>query len=261
MSEDGAIERYLDELIRALAGRPPRELRALLAEAEAHLHDDADAAVARGMAGDQAEREAVARFGSAADVAAAERALDGGRFAALVRQLFVNAVLLGGIGAVAVGVSGLAAALVRVIGGSRALVDVQPGQTLAAADCTRWLALNPTAGSCRAAAISDWANETVYYRLALGVLGVVVLAVGYRLRRGRSTSRIAATVRDAVGLAAFALGAAGTLLLGIDGAVRGTGAGQWLSGAAVAVPAAGVFAVLLLRDLRGFGPVGAAVGR
>ena len=181
-------------------------------------------------------------------------------------------------------IGGLVAAVVRAVGGSHALVDVQPGETLAPADCTRWLALNPTAGSCRSAAVADWANETVYYRLALGVVGLLVLAVGHWLRRGRPTSRLAATIRDTVGFAAFALGAVGTLLLGIDSAVRGTGAGQWFTGAAVAskinlaafclviavatcqwlfggqwftglvvaAPAAGVFALLLLRDLRSF---------
>ena len=255
---DSAIEQYLDELVRALAGRPPRELRALLAEAEAHLHDDAVAAIARGVPREQAERDAVARFGSADDLAAAERALDRGRFALLLRQLVTSAILLGGIGAIAVGISGLVAAVVRAIGGSGALVDVKPGQSLAPADCTRWLALNPTAGSCRAAAVADWANETVYYRLALGVVGLVVLAVGVGLHRGRPTSRLATTIRDTVGFAAFALAAIGTLLLGIDSAARGTGAGQWFTGAAVAVPAAVVFAVLLLRDVRGFDPPAAA---
>jgi hypothetical protein len=232
---------------------PPRELRTLLAEAEAHLYDHADAAVARGMPRAQAELEAVARFGPAADLAAAERALDRGRFVSLLRQLVSSAVLLGGVGAVAVGVSGLVAALVRVVGGSRALVDVQPGQRLAPADCARWLSLNPLAGSCRAAAVDDWANETVAYRLAVGVLGVLVLALGYWLRRGRATSRLVTTIRDAAGLVAFALGAAATLLLGIDSTARGAGAGQWFTGALVAVPAAAVFAVLLLRDLRGYG--------
>ena len=250
MNADSPVEQYLDELVRALAGRPPRELRAFLAEAEAHLHDEVDAALARGVPRAQAEREAVARFGPAGELAAAERALDRGRFTALLRQLVTSAVLLGGIGAIAVGVSGLMAAVVRAIGGERALVDVKPGQSLAPADCTRWLALNPTAGSCRAAAVADWANETVYYRLALGVLGLLVVAVGLWMRRGRPASRLAATIRDTVGFAAFALGGIGTLLVGIESAVRGTGAGQWFTGSAVAVPAAGLFAVLLLRDLR-----------
>ena len=250
MNADSPIEQYLDDLVHALAGRPARELRTFLAEAEAHLHDDADAAIARGVPREQAERDAVARFGPAAELAAAERALDRGRFASLLRQLGASAVLLGAIGAIAVGISGLVAAVVRAVGGSSALVDVKPGQALAPADCTRWLALNPTAGSCRAAAVADWANETVYYRLALGIVGLLVLAVGVGLRRGRPTSWLAATIRDTVGFAAFALAATGTLLLGIDSAVRGTGAGQWFTGAVVAVPAAGVFAVLLLRDLR-----------
>lgn len=247
---DGPIEQYLDDLVRALAGRPPHELRSLLAEAQAHLYDDVDAAVARGVARPRAEHEAVARFGSATELAAAERARDCDRLSALLRQVATNAVLLAGVGAAAVGVSGLVAALVRAVGGSRALVDVQPGQTLAPADCTRWLALNPTAGSCRAAAVTDWANETVYYRLAIGLLGVLVLAVGFGLRRGRRTARVVATIRDAVGFAVFVLGAAGTLLLGLESVARGSGAGQWFTATAVAVPAAGVFAALLLRDLR-----------
>jgi hypothetical protein len=247
---ESPIEQYLDELVRALAGRPPRELRAMLAEAEAHLHDDADAAIGRGAPREEAERDAVARFGPAADLAAGERALDRGRFVVLLRQLAASTVLLSGVGAVAVGVSGVFAAVVRAVGGSRALVDVRPGQVLNPTDCTRWLALDPTAGTCRAAAVADWADETVYYRLALGLVGLLVLAIGYWLRRGRSTSRLAVTVRDTVGLAAFGLAAAATLLLGIDTVVRGGGAGQWFTGAAVAAPAAAGFAVLLLRDLR-----------
>jgi hypothetical protein len=244
------IEDYLDELVAALAGRPPRELRYLVAEAEAHLRDDADAAVARGVPRLRAESDAVARFGPASPLAEAERARSRPSARAVLADLMRSAVLLAGIGAVAVGISGVLAAAIRLVGGSRALVDVAPGRVLNASDCARWLAANPGAADCRSAAVADWADETVFYRLAVGVLGILVLLAYRRLRRGHRPLSSIAVVRDAVGHTAFALGAVVTLGLGIDNLVNGGGAGQWLSAAPVALAGAAVFAVLLLRDLR-----------
>ena len=245
------IDDYLDELVTALTGRPPRELRGLLAEAEAHLHDDADAAEARGVPRRQAEAEAVARFGAATTIAAAEHARVRHSLAATLAQLVRQAVLLAGIGALSVGLSGALAGLVRVFGSDRTLVDVRPGQTLSAVDCSRWLSLSPNSSDCRSAAVADWANETVFYRLAVGVVGIALLLAYAWLRRSdRRSSRIVTTVRDAVGLTAFALATIATLALGINAAAVGGGAGQWLSATPIALVAAAAFAVLLLRDLR-----------
>jgi len=242
------IETYLDELVRAFAGRAPRELRGMLAEAEAHLHDDADAAIARGVPRERAEAEAVARFGPARDLAAADRRRLPVRH--VLDQLVRHAVLMFGVGAVAVGLSGAVAAVIRAIGGSRALIDVAPGQVLSAGDCARWLSGDPAAHSCAAAAVGDWANEVVYYRIALGILGLLALA-GYRwLRRGLRSSPMLMVVRDTVGVAAFAGAAAVTFGLGIDAVVVGGGAGQWFSATPIALVLAVAFAVLLLRDLR-----------
>jgi hypothetical protein len=243
------VEAYLDDLVRAMAGRRPRDLRAVLAEAEAHLYDDVEAAVARGVPREQAELEAVARFGPAADIAAAERARRVPTTWATVAQLVRSAVLLGGLGAVAVGVSGLIAEAVRLVGGSRALVGIAAGRQLAGSDCARWLAAYPDAGNCRAAAIADWADETVFYRLALGVAGLLLLGAYRWLRRGDRPSRPLKTARDAVGLTAFGLAAAYTSAAAVDAAGTGSGVGQWLSALPVAAGLAGVFGVLLLRDL------------
>ena len=244
---DSPIETYLDELVLALAGRAPRELRTMLAEAEAHLRDAAEAAQAAGVPQRQAELDAVSRFGSADTLAAAERDRDRLSLRALLGQLARTGVLLGAIGAIAVGVSGVIAGCIRLVAGSGALVDVVPGQTLGPADCARWVGLRPEL-SCRAAAVADWADETVYYRIAVGVLGVLALLVYRRLRT--RTTRAVATVRDAVGLTAFGLAMAATLVLGVDAARHGSGAGQWLSATVTALVGAGGFAVALGRDLR-----------
>jgi HAAS len=78
----------IDEYLRELDRRLPRSRRVrFLAEAEAHLRDSADELVAEGLARDEAERRAVAAFGSADNVArsmAAVAALHQTRAATLV---------------------------------------------------------------------------------------------------------------------------------------------------------------------------------
>jgi hypothetical protein len=168
---------------------------------------------------------------------------------ALLGELVRSAVLLGGIGAVSVGVSGLIAWVIRAVAGSRAVVDVTPGQVLSALDCARWTNVRPGV-DCSTAAVANWADETVYYRLAVGLLGLLALVAYLWLRRGRPVSQQIATVRDTIGATAFGVAAVVTLGLGVDSAVVGGGAGQWLSATVVALAAAVGFAVLLLRELR-----------
>jgi len=67
-SGEGRIDRYLDEMFDRLAGTGGRGRRAV-AEAEDHLRAAAADAVARGLPVAQAERDAVARFGSPALIA------------------------------------------------------------------------------------------------------------------------------------------------------------------------------------------------
>ena len=70
----------------------------------------------------------MARFGPAARLAAAEDVRDRTPYRVLAGRVLSSAVLLGGIGAVAVGLSGLVAAVLRLIGGARFVVDSAPGQ-------------------------------------------------------------------------------------------------------------------------------------
>ena len=62
------IERHLDELFDRMAGQGAAGRRALI-ETEDHLRAAADDAMAQGLPADQAEHEAVTRFGSPAMVA------------------------------------------------------------------------------------------------------------------------------------------------------------------------------------------------
>jgi hypothetical protein len=99
------IERYLDELFDRLAGQGATARRAL-AEAEDHLRAAAADAMARGLPADQAELDAVTRFGSPAVVARKLRSVaDGGRVSAVS-----VAWLLAGLAAGGLGVADLAAA-------------------------------------------------------------------------------------------------------------------------------------------------------
>jgi len=251
---DGPIEYYLDNLFVELRRNDPRGARSMLHEAEAHLRDTADEAVRAGISPEDAEAEAVRRFGEARLVAAADRAH--GRLW-VARGMFISAWSLGAWGAVAVGVSGLVAGSMRLAGvTNRFLAGSWPKPGITASDCARWLGNYPHAGSCAKAAMADWAFETVAYRVAFGVLGLAALAcLWFARRRWLPANRWAplpATVVDTVATTIFGLSGAWLAGLGVDTWVvsAGHGSGQWLSAALVALAAATVFGTRLLRDLQ-----------
>jgi hypothetical protein len=257
---DSPIESYLDELVAGLSTRQPRELRHLIAEAESHLRDDTAAGMAAGLSAHAAELAAVERFGAASELAAAERRRLVTPLWALARQFALTAVVLGGVGAIAVGASGALSAGIERVAGSRVVAAPASGRLLSAGDCTRWLGLDPAAHTCRAAATADWVNEVIWYRLALGLLGTLALAVFVVIRRRSSRvhgwALLPPAVSDAIAATLFCVGGLWTLGLGINAiaATSGDGSGQWLSAAVVALIAAAVFGVRLIRDLRPAAP-------
>jgi hypothetical protein len=250
----GLVEEYLDKLLVQLPGSP-REVRHLLAEAEAHLRDATADGIGRGQSAEDAEREAVARFGSAGGLARQERLRQSVPAVMLARQCVLSALFLGGIGGLAVGVSGALTAVLGAIGGSRFIVDISPARHLATSDCARWLAANPGAHSCYQAALSAWALDTILIRGAVGVLGALSIAAFLVLRRrspGPRASSLPAAVVDTVALTLFAIAGIWLLGLGVDAIVvaSGHGAGQWLGAAPVALASAGFFGFRLLLQLR-----------
>lgn len=253
MSADSTpIESYLDELMLAARVLPVRDARHLLAEVEAHLRDSAEAAERAGVAEYDAALAAIADFGPVANLVERERARVRVPLKTLAAQVVRTGYLLGAIGAIAVGVSGAVAAIIYWIGGASAIAPVPQASDLTPSNCARWTALSPGL-NCRQAAVSDWASETMFYRIALGLLGVGALfALKHVSRRRNAGSGLAPIVTESIATTLFVVAALVTLALGVDAFVTtsGRGAGQWLSATPIAMAATWIFGSRLSRRLR-----------
>ncbi len=254
------LEVYLDRLLVELSGRA-RNVRRILSEVDDHLHDAVDEGMATGLSLAEARQRALDRFGSPATVA--RRFTSGaGRFlpVPVVGQLVLAVALLAGIGLVGIGVSGaLAGGMGTAFGKDFVARDVA-GVTYTPARCADFLEYHPEVRSCGAAATAHHYDETVEYRVAAGLLGLMVLAGLSVVRRSTVVARLVPLV-DGVGLlpeafvstvgAAVFGCAAGALL--ISGLAQlpggGGGAGADLSGGIVAAVIAAGFARGLYRAL------------
>lgn len=217
---DTPIEDYLDELLRRTHA-DPRTTRRLLDEANDHLYAAAGEFETAGMTRVDAEREAVRRFGPATNLV---RNTWRRSFTAMVREIVHAAILLGGWGLVAVGVSGAVVALMNALVG-RSFVG---GATVLG-----------TGGHT----ITETAHDAVSLRLLAGIVGLLVLA-GYTLlpRHTKPATVLPHGLVDALGAAAFA---AATVVLAGASVDQGTigldGIGFFLSGALISLVAAGIF--------------------
>ena len=250
------IEEFLDRLFVACRGAPPRAARHLLAEAEAHLCDLASQARQEGAAPDEAERTALARFGSAEALARADAASQVVPVTVLWRPLVATALLLGGLGGLAMGLSALITAIMGAVAGSTFIVNITHHTYLAPSDCARWLAQNHATHSCYQAALDDRSSEVVTYRAVLGILGVAALVLYRHLRHRWSTRGVIFYLPrppvDAVAFVAFAGTGIWLTGLGIDQIIvaSGSGAGQGLGTAPGLLVIGAVFGWRLLNDLR-----------
>jgi hypothetical protein len=250
---DDPIERYLDELFVELRASQPRDARLLLAETEEHLRDLAAAAERDGLDATAAARRAVGEYGDPVIVAGADVHRT---TTPLLVRIGLSGWQLGAIGAIAIGLSGILAGLVHLFGASDSFLAADTSTThLAAADCARWQSLYPNASTCAQAALRDWTAETIFYRIAVGLIGLVALlalvVVRRRFIRARLARPLPRVVSDAVATTAF--GAIGVWLagLGIDAIVvrSGDGAGFWLTAAPIALAAAAVYGRRLVHDI------------
>ena len=259
-----AVDSYLDDLADALhlpgaelgaSWRGSAEARRILAEVEDHLRTSVEAGVAGGLSVEDAEAQAIDRFGSARAVARrfrSERPLP-------VVKIGVDVIRAGmivvAIGLVTLGVSGLASeALGRVFGADFVAGDA-PGVTYTATRCADFFEYAPHAPTCAAAAAYHHWGETVEYRVAVGVLGLLMLG-GLWLVERRRTPR-PSVLPDAFGpgigaalagaVAIFMLGNATDLLI-VGGA--GAGAGAFLADGVMAALASTLFAVAFVHRLR-----------
>ena len=247
MSDDEVIEAYLDELLVELRGSP-RSVRRMLGEAEAHLHD----AVAAGVD----VHDAIERFGSARDVAAATNRAQQVPAGVLIRQLVAAAWLLSAIGLVAIGVSGAISGGMDAAFGPRFVAGDLPTITYTAARCAEYRQLAPGESTCAAAAARHHTDEVETSRVAAGVLGILALgAWAIVRRRWRTTPAVGALPPALVpavgasvfGVASLALASEAMQSIGWHSA---SGLGQWLSASVVAALVAAAFAIALVRALR-----------
>lgn len=253
------IEAYLDDLLAHLRGAPS-EVRRMLAEAESHLRESmADLLGGEGGRDDaDAARTAIARFGPAADVARVWNATAHAEpLGAFVRRLAGQLVTLVGVGMVAVGVSGVVARLMAIVWGDRFVFADPPGTQYSASDCRYWLSIHPAAGTCTKAYLAEASADAVLARFVVGAVGVLILgvAVAIRSRSGRPVVAAPPTLTSAIGAAVFAVACLGLIALALESVRRadGNGAGQWLSGAAIALPCAVGYGVAFVRSGRRMG--------
>jgi hypothetical protein len=248
------IDDYLDELFAEVRKSPPGQARALLSEAEAHLREAADEGLAQGLTPEEAEQQAVLRFGAARTVARDDRNRG---LAGLARQVVVSGWSLGSVGAIAVGFSGMVAGIMRLAGASNTfMAGGRPLSGLSGYSCKGWMANYPLAHTCGQAALADWANDIVLSRVMLGLLGLASLAVFYVVRRWWKRapwwSPLPSTVADTIAATLFGAAGAAFVVLGLDAVFVSSsqGAGLWFSAAPVAVAAAVIFGARLVKDLR-----------
>jgi hypothetical protein len=248
----------IDEYVSALADRlrgPAIYTHRVLGEVEAHLQDASDALVQGGWAPDEAEREAIARFGDLKTVAAGfNRDAPSGGAALTLRALVGAAGLLVGVGLLTVGVSAVASYALSRITSPQQVFGLPSHASVSAASCAHWLAVQPAATGCASAAALEARDDLTMYLGALGVVGALILALALVLRtRALPVAALSPLLVPTVAVTMFAGAAVALAVLGVTDARIGNtwGQGMWFVQSACALAAAVVAAYPLLRSFRG----------
>lgn len=243
----GAVDAYLDQLFAAVRDADPAGARRLLAEAEAHLRDSAARLAAQGLGAEEAEREAVRRFGPVSTITPALRPPLRAVGRLPLKAFLRPAVGLAALGAIAVGLSGILSEVFGQLWGAGFVSGDLPGVAYTAARCAVLQSPYPGLDCAQAAAAHHW-GEVVEYRLLVGAVGLVLLALWRILPR---EIPLPAGLAPSLAAAAFLLASAGTGLQAAVAAVQGgQGVGAWLSAATVALPLGIAFGVLAYIGVR-----------
>ncbi len=256
-SRDGsqsAIDAYLDDLLARLHG-PADRVRRIVAEAEAHLRDAADANEAAGMDPAAAESAAVERFGSPAVVAsAANRSLGAASPTQLVTATGWLAAKLCAVGLVAVGLSGPLATALAAIVGRGYVFGLPAGVSMPGSACAHWLAVQAGASGCAQAGMFENADDTLGLRVAAGVLGLLLTGGLLLLRRigRRPVDVLPRGFGATVGGTVFGCAAVVLFVLGLSDSVVALnfGQGQWYVDSLISLVVSVWFFAGLLRRLR-----------
>ena len=255
------IDDYLDALLLRLLDDPSRNsddvaaIRRAVAESEDHLRETQRVAMAGGTGDVAGAHLAVERFGTVDDVAGRFRRSGTCRSDLTLGSVARTLWLMSGIGFLAIGISGVVAEVFGEVWGQAFVAADLPGVTYTPARCAQYAQLAPGHATCEQAATAHHFGEVVQYRVAAGLLGLLVLLayggwVALLRRRGRSTALVPATLLGAAGVALFGVTAAALLLVSVGQEASGmaAGSGAYLSAGIVSLLVAGGFALVLVRS-------------
>ncbi len=241
---------YLSRLSARLHG-PPDHVRGLLDETQAHLADATDELVAEGADPVAAAQQAVARFGAVDVVAGAMNRSTRARYRRpALREAVTTLMAVAAAGLLAMGAVGLLARAATALTSTRTLFGLPAGARMPASSCNHWLAVQPSAVTCRDAATLEAAADLTLGLAVAGAAGLVlalVVVVMHR-RAGPRTGLVPPSAGPTLAVVGFGLGALSTALLAADDAVILSlwGAGLfWVASATCAVAALGSGVVLV----------------
>jgi hypothetical protein len=223
------IDLYLDDMLDRLEGTPA-ERRRMLNEAEAHLRDSAAALEREGMDPESAQAAAVAAFGDAPTIAKASNRRS---LTALLAAFIRAAAQLAVYGFVAIGAATLLARGLALVTSTQWVYGAPAGYRFTAAQCAHWLAVQPEATNCHAAAAMESSDDSFLFILAAAVVGLFIAGIvlgAMRLTRRRigRAWRLPRSIVTAIGATAF-LGAGAVLVAAA--AAHGIGRDAWGQGA------------------------------
>src|SRR5438128_10119480 len=134
-----------------------------------------------------------------------------------LRSLALGVLFLAWVGFVSIGVSGVVAAGMQAAFGAGFLAGDLPGVTYTADRCADLQEYAPSGASCDEAAALHHSDETVTYRLAAGVLGLLLLSLWVIARR-RTTAAdgLPSGIVDAAGCALFGVVGLALLAQGLE---------------------------------------------
>ena len=210
-----AVEAYLDRLFDLLSGTGARGRRVLI-EAQAHLEEAVERGMGAGQSRDEAERSAIARFGSPEEIARAHA--DAGSLAptAAMGRVFAAGWLMTGVAGLAIGLMGLIDFIFARTFGPNFVTD-DPSDIIYSAERCRQLGIvNGDAQACRAASVAHHVEELFTRPLAVGVLALLLLAmfaIARRIPGLRSLTHLPNPVMVSTA-GAVGFGGVGLLLLG-----------------------------------------------
>jgi hypothetical protein len=169
------------------------------------------------------------------------------------RSFLQSTLFLVWVGLLSIGASGLVAGAMSYAWGNDFVAGDLPWVTYTAERCTELQHGSPTTVDCREAAAIDHAEEVIGYRIAAGVLGLLLL-LGWAVWLRREPQPDDALPPGLVSAAATAMFVAAGLGLGAIGVnllviSPSAGPGAYLSAAIVSLVVAALFGVRLRKEM------------